>query len=332
MGRLKVTLLVAASALASLASAYCPDADSLRPCTCDDEGINCMRALSTAQLRTAFRSGDALTREHKELWIQKTPVTSFPAGLLGNFKFERVHVELNANLSHFTVDALANFRNLLTVLSLYGNALETFEFNKLQRFPHLVMLNVGGNRLTRVPANAFRHIELQKIALTRNPITSIGARAFYGLPSLRELDLSGTRLATLGANSLSILRGRPDLRIDLSSAGIRNIHPTAFDSAAPYVLNLSNNSLTTLEQNPFEHLMVRMYQNARTLRSLPLINIIGNPLTCRGCSYRWLINYRYSPQVRSTLHGFRCPDGYGLTSISAQRIGCQDSWNFMNIG
>ncbi|KAH7975488.1 hypothetical protein HPB52_002119 [Rhipicephalus sanguineus] len=291
-----------------------------------------MRANSTTQLIQAFRSGNALSREHKELWIQKTPIKSFRAGVLGNFKFERVHLERNANLSYFTLDSLMNFNGLLNVLSVYGNALRTFEFDKLPRFPNLFALNLGGNRLTSIPDNAFRNPHLQKLGLRENPITSIGRRAFYALSSLKELDLSHTRLATLGPLSLSILRTHPELRIQLHNAGIRAINPNAFDHAAPLVLNLGNNSLASLERNPFEPLILRMYQNARQLGTLPIISVAGNPLTCRGCSYRWLVQYRFSAQVRAILHGFQCPDGYGLSSISDQRIDCWDPWNFASIG
>ncbi|KAL1469606.1 hypothetical protein MTO96_024901 [Rhipicephalus appendiculatus] len=332
MGRWIFSLVLVASVCVSFALANCPDATSLSPCTCDDEGINCMRASSTSQLRQAFRSGDALTREHKELWIQKTPITSFPAGVLGIFRFEQVHVEHNANLSYFNLDSLLNFKEFLHVLSLYGNALRTFEFNKLQRFPYLLGLNLGGNQLKGIPDNAFRNLYLQKLGLSGNPITFIGQGAFQALSNLKELDLSRTRIGTLGPYSLSILRTHPELRIQLYNARISHIDRNAFDSAAPLVLNLANNSLATLEQNPFEPLIGRMHQNARRLNTLPVISVAGNPLTCRGCSYQWLVQYRFSAQVRAILHGFRCPDGSDLTSLTNQRIACGNFWNFANIG
>lgn len=318
--------------VAGLAAAHCPNAASLTPCTCDHYGINCMRAQSTAQLRTVFRSGNATTREHNELWIQKTPITSFPRDVLGNFKFEEVHVELNANMSSFTLDALMNFDRLLTVLSVFGNALRTFEFNKLQRFPFLVTLNIGKNQLSRIPANAFRNPRLEKLALMENPITSIGPGAFLALSSLKELHLGGTRLLTLGPRSLSIQRGHPELRIHLQNGRITAIHHSAFDFSAPLVLNLSHNNLTTLEQNVFEPLIGRMYNNAQRLNILPLVSVEGNPLTCHGCSYEWLIQYRFSRQMQAILHRFQCPDGSGLSSISDLRISCRRFWNFMNIG
>lgn len=332
MGQWRLSLVILASAYLGLALADCPDADSLRPCTCDHDGVNCMRALSTAQLRQSFRSGDAITREQKELWIQKTPITSFPSNVLGNFKFGEVHVELNANLSSFTLDALMNFNRLLSVLSVYGNSLQTFEFNKLQRFPFLETLNVGGNQLSSIPANAFRSTSLRKLVLTGNPITFIGPRAFFSLSRLEDLLLSRTRVTTLGPHSLSIQRAPPQLKIHVTAARISTIHPTAFGSTSPFVMNLSFNNLTTLERHPFEPLVKRMLRNGRQLKNVPLLGIEGNPLTCRGCSYEWLIPYSLSTQMQSVLREFRCPDGSGLSSISAPKITCKLLWNYLNLG
>ncbi|KAL3214358.1 hypothetical protein MRX96_051496, partial [Rhipicephalus microplus] len=284
-------------------------------------------------VETGFREWRRAQQRAQRAVDSEDSPTSFPAGVLGNFKFEKVHLEHNANLSFFTLDSLAAFKELLNVLSLYGNALQTFEFDKLLRFPYLVSLNLGRNRLRSIPANAFRSIRLHKLGLRENPITSIGQRAFYALPNLKELDLSRTRLNTLGPYSLSILRAHPELRIQLNNADISVIHSSAFDYAAPLVLNLANNSLATLEQNPFEPLIGRMYQNAKKFNTIPLVSVAGNPLTCRGCAYKWLVPHRYSTLVRAILHGFRCPDGFGLTSISDQKIACwKNFWNFANIG
>nr|XP_037271646.1 leucine-rich repeat-containing protein 70-like [Rhipicephalus microplus] len=332
MGRWSISLLIAASACAGIALANCPDAASLTPCTCDHEGMNCMRANNTAQLEEVFRSGSEATREHNQLWIQRTPITSFPAGVLGEFKFEEVHVERNANLTSFTMDSLVHFRELLNVLSLYGNALRTFEFGKLRRFPYLQVINLGANQLTRIPDNAFRNKYLERLGLNDNPITFIGQRAFHHLSSLKHLDLSGTRVTTLGPYSLSVLRAHPEFAIDLDNSGIGSIHRNAFDYAAPLVLSLRNNRLATLEENPFRPLIERMYQNAQRTGTLPVINVKGNPLTCRGCSYKWLVHYKSFAQVRAILYDLQCPDGSGLSSLSDQKIDCRTSWSFANIG
>lgn len=292
-----------------------------------------MRAQNATQLRRAFKSGDAMTREQKQLWIQKTPITSLSCDVLGDFKFGEVHVELNVNMTSFTMDALMKFRQLLSVLSLYGNALQTFELDKLKHFPFLHTLNLGGNQIAVIPANAFRSDSLQKLALARNPITSIGENAFYGLTKLKELLISHTRLTTLGPHSLTIKGSHPMMKIQLSSGQISSIDSNAFGLTAPRILNLAHNNLTTLERFPFEPLIQRMLSNARRSNMQPILSVEGNPFTCRGCSYEWLLRHRSSRQIQRLLYNFRCPDGAGLSTITARRIACQrTSRNFANLG
>ncbi|XP_077498100.1 tsukushi-like [Amblyomma americanum] len=332
MGRFNAYLAFAAIALSTrlgIVVANCPSEASLQPCTCDHYGINCMRVQSTTELRRAFRSGTLATRDQKQLWIQKTPITAFPEDVLGSFRFSEVHIELNSNLSSFTLEALRNSSRLLDVLSLYGNALQTFQFGQLRYFPDLMVLNLGGNRLTRIPDNTFFSTNIKKLVLSGNPLTSIGARAFYSLHGLRELDLANTRLATLGSLSLSIPRGHEQLRVDLSGGQLMLIDRRAFEGSAPLVLDLSHNNLTALEQQPFEDLMHRMYTRSSRLNFLPLIAVKGNPFTCRGCSYEWLVRHSQNQAVQQIFHGFRCTDGRGLSSITASRIGCRRrSWPF----
>ncbi|KAL1471339.1 hypothetical protein MTO96_023718 [Rhipicephalus appendiculatus] len=300
-GQWSVPLLLLASACLSHVLANCPDPARLSPCTCDHFGINCMRAQNTTQLRQAFKSGDAMTSEHRELWIQKTPITSFPSDVLGDLKFVKVHVEMNANMTSFTMDALMKFRQLLSVLSVYGNALQTFEFEKLKRFPFVNTFNLGGNQIAAIPANAFRSDSLQRLVLSHNPITFIGENAFFGLTNLKELLISHTRLTTLGP---------------------RSIHPNAFGPTTPHVLNLSHNNLTTLERFPFEPLIQRMLSNAGRLVKQPLLGVTGNPFTCRGCSYEWLIRHRLSWQIQRLVYAFRCPGRLGSVhpQCSANRL------------
>ncbi|KAL1471341.1 hypothetical protein MTO96_023720 [Rhipicephalus appendiculatus] len=176
-----------------------------------------------------------MTSEHKELWIQKTPITSFPSDVLGDFKFGEVHVELNVNMTSFTMDALMKFRKLLSRLSVYGNALETFEFE---------------------------NDSLKTLELEHNPITFIGQNAFYGLINLKELLLSHTRLTTLEPRSLAIKSSYPMLEIHISSSRISSIHSNAFGLTTPHILNLSRNNITTLERFPFEPLIQRMLSYA----------------------------------------------------------------------
>ncbi|XP_037528979.2 insulin-like growth factor-binding protein complex acid labile subunit [Rhipicephalus sanguineus] len=332
MGRWNLSLAIIAWACAGLAQAGCPNATSLSPCTCDYYGINCMRAQRAGQLRLAFESGDAETRDHRYLWIQNTPIKSFRGGVLGSFKFENVHIDHNANLSNFTLDSLSHMNKVVVVLSLHGNALRKIEYDKLRSFTSLESLDLGGNKLKTVPPNAFHSIRLQRLSLMGNPIREIGAAAFFGLTNLTELILSHTRLMKLGGHSLSLIRANRNLKIDLSHARIKTIEETAFDAAMPLEVDLSHNNLTGLRRRPFEGLMTRMVSNVRGRELTPVVKVEGNPLTCEGCSYVWIVHSRMRKRIDRIFEGFKCPDGLNSTSLTAPKIRCKASWTSGAIG
>ncbi|KAH7975489.1 hypothetical protein HPB52_002120 [Rhipicephalus sanguineus] len=303
--RWNLSLAIIAWACAGLAQAGCPNATSLSPCTCDYYGINCMRAQRAGQLRLAFESGDAETRDHRYLWIQNTPIKSFRGGVLGSFKFENVHIDHNANLSNFTLDSLSHMNKVVVVLSLHGNALRKIEYD---------------------------NIRLQRLSLMGNPIREIGAAAFFGLTNLTELILSHTRLMKLGGHSLSLIRANRNLKIDLSHARIKTIEETAFDAAMPLEVDLSHNNLTGLRRRPFEGLMTRMVSNVRGRELTPVVKVEGNPLTCEGCSYVWIVHSRMRKRIDRIFEGFKCPDGLNSTSLTAPKIRCKASWTSGAIG
>uniref|UniRef100_V5HCW9 Putative membrane glycoprotein lig-1 n=1 Tax=Ixodes ricinus TaxID=34613 RepID=V5HCW9_IXORI len=197
--------------LAASEAAHCPDVEAFRPCTCDHEGINCMKANSPQELIRAFRTPGA--NEHESLWIQKTPIQSFPAGVLGDFKFRHVQLEINANLTAFDLGSLNNTKKFLVSISLFNNALSSFDFKGISSFPKLLTLNLGKNKLRTIPAQAFSNPTLEALVLSENPIVSVGANAFAGLQSLKELFLSGTRLTTLGDYSMRMLSDQQGLTV-----------------------------------------------------------------------------------------------------------------------
>lgn len=300
----------------------CPDEQRLLPCTCDAVGINCMRAKSTSDIQAAFRATGQ--NEHHGLWIQKTPVRSIINGAFGQFKFAEVYVELNRNLSTFVLDALGESRNTLKTLSLYGNALNTFAFEKLSEYPGLTVFNLAANVLRTIPPRAFRHENLETVALVDNPIASIGRNAFYELRNLKRLLLQNTRLRTLGPYSFAWTRNNPHLEIQLQGSRISSISETAFNGVAPKTLNLAMNRLSSLPEDVFVPLMNNMIRNSRANGGfLSQIYTRGNPFTCQGCDYDWLVRHKDHAGLRVILRDFHCDDRTPLALLTHSLIQCQ---------
>uniref|UniRef100_A0A090X933 Putative membrane glycoprotein lig-1 n=1 Tax=Ixodes ricinus TaxID=34613 RepID=A0A090X933_IXORI len=181
MGCLLLAAALCCSGILAVARARsCPEAADFLPCTCDIQGISCGKANSTAELTKAFQTDGP--KEHKELWIQRSTVESFPPGVLGDFVFRNVYIEMNTNLTSFNLQSINKSRTFIMKLSLFGNALTTFAYSGIRDFPKLTMLNLGKNRLERIPDHAFQHPKLKKLVLSDNPIQAVGAYAFSALP------------------------------------------------------------------------------------------------------------------------------------------------------
>lgn len=293
----------------------CPEAADFRPCTCDIQGVNCAGANSTAVLKRAFATDGP--KEHAALWIQKSGVESFPRDVLGHFVFREIHVELNANLTYFDIASLNKSRPFVTKLSLYGNALRTFQFAGVSGFPKLRELNLGRNQLEVIPTHALRSPRLQVLVLSDNPIHAVGAYAFADLPQLRTLHLTGTRIVRLGDHALSIPSRSPELKVLVSGGNVTSVSVLAFSSADPKVISLKDNNLTELPRPVFFPILERLGR-----RSSGTLLVSGNPFSCAGCSFRWLVSMKNVLLSRRLLSGFVCADGTSLARLTFQKIGC----------
>ncbi|XP_063065720.1 leucine-rich repeat-containing protein 38 [Engraulis encrasicolus] len=100
----------------------------------------------------------------------------------------------------------------LVYLDLRNNSLSRVEPGTLSTSSRLVFLDLGSNNLTEIPSGTFRDSRsLIKLRLGNNPyLSAVGADAFSGLTSLRELELERNALAGLDVGVLSQL---PSLRV-----------------------------------------------------------------------------------------------------------------------
>ncbi|XP_029832647.3 protein slit-like isoform X2 [Ixodes scapularis] len=316
-----VALLVCSLAVVAHGQSFgCPDADTLRPCACDMDGISCEKANSTQDLRRAFNSTGL--KEHRGLWIVRTSVGSFPEDVLGDFVFAEIHLNFNSNLTSFSIDSLNNSRPFLRNINLYGNALSTFEFHRINQFPKLTVLNLGKNRLDTIPNWAFSNPQLKKLILAGNPIRSLGVRAFAALPKLEMLNLEGTRITNLGDFALTLYSSYPKLTVNLKESNVFNISKLAFANSSPFSLTLTRNNLTTFPQDVFGPLLTSMRNHALRTNNSIVLDVTGNPFTCRGCSFGWLLSRKYDPVFQHVLHGFRCADRRTLMDLTMSRIQC----------
>ncbi|CAN7939753.1 unnamed protein product, partial [Ixodes hexagonus] len=321
---LRYALVLAAwgVALATSQRNPCPAPGAISPCTCDYSGINCMKAKTASSLQKAF-SGPG-PKEHRGLWVQRTPVASFPAGVLGDFKFVSVYVDMNENLTSFSLESLANSKDTLEDLSLFANSLSRIDYDNLEMFASLATLNLGQNKITAIPSGAFKNAKLETLVLSKNLIENIGAFAFAGLPKLQILRMRDNRLRTLDANSMTIFPHHPELKIEVDLCRIKTIDSKAFENTVPLELTLSYNELTSLPSDVFTPMISGMLRNLAksVINTVPKVFTRGNRFSCRGCEYKWLLPYANSTAMNVILRDFHCVDGKRLANLTSTVIGC----------
>ncbi|XP_054721927.1 leucine-rich repeat-containing protein 15-like [Uloborus diversus] len=305
-------IVAVALVAAAWADESCPDPESLKPCTCDGEGVNCMAATSLDQIKKAFQVKFKYGGV-RSVWVQGTPITSIPAGLFGSIKSQQFYIEIN-NVTTVDMAAFSASKKTLHTLSLFGNKIVEFPFKDLEPFEMLGTLNLGRNKIRSLPDNAFQSRSLGGIILAQNDLSHIGRNAFAGLPSLRAIEISGNRLATLGPQSFASPRHSASLQINLASNELSQVDATAFEGLDPYGIYFSSNRLTSLSKEAFSALVTKIAQKEGFLE------LSGNPLSCRGCDYSWLVLNKDLLYTR--LYGFTCPDGTGLMDLTDAKIGC----------
>ncbi|XP_074653869.1 uncharacterized protein LOC141908007 [Tubulanus polymorphus] len=163
----------------------------------------------------------------------------------------------------------------LRTLGLSRNKIVSMSIGAFQQFTTEI-LKLNDNWIKYLSPALFRHMNetLRFLYLGGNPLTNIQKSTFFGLPRLRTLDLSRTRIASLP--------------VDL------------FAGLELQFVNLSRNNFSSFDN-----------ETLQSLRPVELVDLRGNPWECT-CHIRplqrWLIANSYGqdcPPGGSRLHPFK---------------------------
>lgn len=247
-----IALLLASSP--NLAKAVCPNADDIKPCTCDDEGLQCLK-LNNSGLARVFNA-PAERKAIRRVWIFQTNLTELPAQAFGDYIIRDLYLDLN-QIGRIAQGAFGEASKTLQSLSLTRNELAGFPFEDLLQMKKLRQLGLGFNRLKRITRDAFPPSEqLESLDLSHNQIETIEPDAFDGLFEVSLIDLSRNNLRSVETNALRVKSAQRHLAISLRGNQIDKIAVGAFGDHHPYSLDLSRNQLTYLEQLVFEPLLL----------------------------------------------------------------------------
>lgn len=199
--RCALIILVGSLAAAPVAG-VCPDPDDIKPCTCDDEGLQCLK-LNNSGLARVFMA----PAEHKAIrrvWIFQTNLTTLETKAFGDYIIRDLYLDLN-QIHSIESGAFGEATKTLQSLSLTRNLLASFPFDDLRNMKKLRQLGLGHNQLVAIKSGAFPPSDtLESIDLSHNQIETIEPMAFAELYEVSLIDLSRNRLRDIETNTLLV--------------------------------------------------------------------------------------------------------------------------------
>lgn len=306
-----IALVLLAAIILSI-EAVCPDANDIKPCTCDDEGLQCLR-LNDSGLARVFQA-PAERKAIRRVWIFQTNLTALKANSFGDYIIRDLYLDLN-QIRNVERGAFGEATKTLQSLSLTRNLLTSFSFEDLQSMKKLKQLGLGHNQLVSIESNAFPPSEtIESIDLSHNQIRKIEPFAFAELYEVSLIDLSRNHLSELETNSLLVKSSSRQLSISLRNNRIQKIAVDTFGNYHPHYVDLSRNHLTYLDEYTFAPLLLNN----------TLINVDENPFSCSGCElYKWLL--ALDSEYLNNLDNFVCQDETKLEDLTMETIGCSPS-------
>ncbi len=192
------------------------------------------------------------------------------------FRFQTNLLSLDVGyclLSKLPTHLFAGLWNLRK-LDLRGNHIHTLTRGLFTDLWSMEALLLSHNPIKSLDSGSFRGLSnLESLELKESSLESLGSGVFAETRRLTTLDLGDNKLSVIGKGVLNI----PSLTwLSLDGNGLRGMPEDVAQMTALIYLDISYNSLTTLDRCMFEK-----------LRSLELVNMRQNPFHC-NCTIFWM--------------------------------------------
>ena len=230
----------------------------------------------------------------EQLYLDRNEVATINKGwLYGLTKLKQLSLAYN-NVDYVEDDGW-DFCKELYELNLQGNQLEIVERNILRRLPSLKYLNLRDNLISHIDAtDTFEEVPLlEKLFLDGNQLSHTiedTAAPFKYLKMLRVLTLARNSIKSVGNQALM---------------GLEQLEE----------LDLSQNVISTIQENPLSHLPL-----------LTNLNLNSSSLLC-DCNLRWFPEYINLTQLRGVTAECAHPENLksrSLVTIESDLFTCED--------
>ncbi|CAL4150163.1 unnamed protein product, partial [Meganyctiphanes norvegica] len=277
----------------------CPNADDIAPCVCTyyaDEhamDLDCSAAESEEQLKQIFKA-DFPFKNFRTFNLQhNNKLKVLESYVFNTISFEKITIYSN-DFEVIEDHALDSCYETATYVNFNNDKITSFPFDVLSNFVNLKVFGMSSNSLSSVPADAFHGITtLESVWIQSNTPNIVVT--FRNLTNLKDIAMGGNSLTIIPTNFLKTGSTRLE-SILLKFNAISSVEPGAFDIVEGMRINMTTNSLSTLDEATWGPLF----------KGGVVLDASNNPLSC-GCDIAWL--FKEDQMLEQVNRGTTCSDG-----------------------
>ncbi|CAL4156083.1 unnamed protein product, partial [Meganyctiphanes norvegica] len=288
----------------------CPNADDIDPCVCTyhaDEhamDLDCSAVESEEQLRQIFKA-DFPFKNFRHFNLQhNSNLKVLESYVFNTISFEKITIYYN-EFEVIEDHALDSCYETATYVNLNHNKITSFPFDTLSNFVNLKVFGITSNSLSTISADAFHGITtLEHIMIQYNTPNIVGT--FQNLTSLKTLTMGGNDLTIIPTNFIKTGSTRLN-HITMISNAIISVEPGAFDIVEGMRINMTSNSLSTLDEATWDPVLIGGV----------VLDATNNPLSC-GCDIAWL--FKEDQLLEQVSKDTTCSDGEYIHNLDTSNL------------
>ena len=256
----------------------------------------------------------------KTLGLNDNPLQTLPDDLLQNSSNVQTFNLANTKLDKDNITKIGegHFGKNIQTLWISGTYIQRLKDDLFTGLPKLNALAIGNCGINIVRADILKGTELASIHLDGNTIQSIDENAFRG-SKVSVFQCKGCQL-TSNVTFNGFLKKMPVLySINLQNNNLTHIPKNAFTGLTDLsIIDLSSNSIATIESNPYADLPKCVSTNT-------CIQLSNNPFNC-DCNLAWLRSF--ADKVEGDKTSWKCAGppsvaGKSLVSLEIQEFCCE---------